>query len=127
MDYRGTIIEESLGDQSILRDLTILNTRVEAVTDRHKTPWLSQWTLHTIQVPEGEGAAVARRIQRAIDAMQPGSWYVDFKNDVEHFIIYKDKIFKIGRDDEAGYQAARTHGINLGIPEYQLDFSPGIA
>ena len=45
----------------------------------------------------------------------------------EHFIIYQDEIFKIRRDDPAGYQAARAHGIALGIPAYQLDFSPGIA
>ncbi len=124
MLYKGTVIEESLGDKSILKDLVILSTHIEVVTDEHRTPWLKQWTLHKIQVPAEQAGEMAERIQQAIDVTQPGSWYVDFKNEVDHFIIYKDKIFKVRRNDADGYAAAKSHGIGLGIPEHQVDFSP---
>jgi hypothetical protein len=52
MDYKGVIIEESLKDKSILKDVGILSTRVEEVTEEHETPWIDKWTLHTVEVAE---------------------------------------------------------------------------
>ena len=40
VDFKGVIIEESLGDVSVLKEVQILNTKVEQVTEKHKTPWL---------------------------------------------------------------------------------------
>ena len=34
----GDIIEESLTDRAVLSDVTILETRVELVTEYHRTP-----------------------------------------------------------------------------------------
>ena len=41
----GDIIEESLTDRSVLSEVTILETRVEPVTEYHRTLWLEQWTI----------------------------------------------------------------------------------
>ena len=38
MNYKGTIIEESLKNKEVLKDLDIVNTKVEAITERHRTP-----------------------------------------------------------------------------------------
>ncbi len=52
MNYKGVIIEESLQDTSVLDNVRILKTKVEPITPKHKTPWLKQWTLHTVEIPE---------------------------------------------------------------------------
>ncbi len=40
--FRGTIIEESLEDKSVLSKVKITSTRVEQVVEKHKTPWIKQ-------------------------------------------------------------------------------------
>ena len=55
------IIEESLIDASVLSEVKVVSTNVEEVTESHKTPWVSQWTMHTIQVPSDKAEIVAAR------------------------------------------------------------------
>lgn len=126
MDYQGTIIEESLNDSSILKDLTVLSTRVEPVTDRHKTPWLKQWTLHKVMVRENQAEKIAETISHLLDYGHKNAWYADYKNKKWHYIIFKNKIFQVARNDGRQYRKAKQYGINLGIPPYQVDFSPDI-
>src|SRR3989338_2128219 len=98
-NYKGYIIEESLSDKSVLKEINIISTRVEKVTDEHQTPWLSQWTLDTIYVSENEADNLAEKLSKALD---PGhGWYIDFRNDKYHFIIFKNKVFKIGRSKKS--------------------------
>ena len=126
MDYTGTIIEESLSDKSVLEGLNIVETKVEPITPEHKTPWLKQWTLHKITVDENEGASVADKLSRAIDQEHSHAWYADFKNDKWHYIIFKDKVFHVNRAEQEEYEQVKAYGVALGVPEYQLDFSPDI-
>lgn len=122
MNYEGVIIEESLKDASVLKDVTIISTKVEPITEEHKTPWLKQWTLHTIVIPEHDAQAMAEKISHALETRD--SWYADFKNDHIHFIIFRDQVFKVDRSKKKEYDAATKYGIEQGIPEYQVDFSP---
>ena len=70
----------------------------------------------------GQAGEVAERISRALD--REHDWYADFKNDKEHFIIYRDKVFHItDRSDKLQYDQATKYGILIGIPDYQVDFS----
>ena len=124
MSYRGTIIEESLQDKAILKEISILRTRVAKVTERDKTPWLEKWTLHTVEIPEEKAGEVAEELGQALESEH--SWYADFKNATHHYIIFRNKIFYIDRHNEEEYQQAREYGISLGIPKYQVDFSPDI-
>lgn len=124
MNYKGVIIEESLTNTSVLKDVVIEKTIVEPVTKDHATPWLKQWTLHTVLVPEETAEAIAEKVRQALDTEH--DWYADFKNDNTHYVIYRDKIFRIDRSKPEQYQAATGHGISLGIPDYQVDFSPDI-
>ncbi|OGM89112.1 hypothetical protein A2108_01935 [Candidatus Wolfebacteria bacterium GWA1_42_9] len=121
MNYEGVIIEESLEDKSVLKDVRILSTKVEPVTEKHKTPWLKQWTLHTVLIPEDEAEVIAERISGALDSEHP--WYADFKNDTTHFIIFRGKVFEVDRTKKEEYAAAMEYGISLGIPKYQVDFA----
>ena len=53
MNYIGIIIEESLKNKDFLKEVKILNTKIEQVTERHKTPWLKQWTLRAVEINAG--------------------------------------------------------------------------
>ena len=77
MNYTGVIIEESLEDASLLADVHVVKTNVESVTPKHKTPWLTKWTLHTIEIPEEKAEELATKISNAFDHDHP-HWYVDY-------------------------------------------------
>ena len=124
MDYKGVKIEESLENKDILKVVKILETKVEEVTEEHKTPWIKQWTLHTVEIPEDEVKDVAEKISKALDSKH--NWYADFKNDEYHYIIFRDEIFKVDRSKPEQYNGVTKYGKTLGIPNYQLDFSPHI-
>lgn len=123
MTFNGVIIEESLTDKSVLNDVDIISTKVEPVTEHHKTPWVKQWTLHTVEISEDKAADVAEEISKALD--KEHDWYADFKTDTEHYVIYTGKVFHItDRTDKKQYDEATEYGISIGIPDYQVDFSP---
>ena len=123
-DYRGVIIEESLENIELLKRVRIISTEVFPVTDAHQTPWLDQWTLHTLEVPEKDVGQVAEEISHHLEFEHNSSWYADFRNDTQHYVIFRDKIFLIDRSCQAQYDEAVEYGQSLGIPDYQLDFQP---
>jgi len=120
----GVVVEESLRDRRVLERLRIVSTEVEPVTDAHGTPWLRQWTLHTVEIADDEAAAVADLLS---DALAPDYWYADFRNQVYHYVVFPQKIFVVDRSAPEQYSPVVEHGLGLGIPDYQLDFSPAIA
>ncbi|MBI2267876.1 MAG: hypothetical protein HYU80_00305 [Candidatus Blackburnbacteria bacterium] len=122
MNYKGVIIEESLENKGILKDVKILETKVEEVVEEHKTPWIKQWTLHTVEIPENQAKDVAEKLSKILDSEH--NWYADFKNDSHHYIIFRDKVFYIDRKSKEQYDEAKRYGISLEIPEYQVDFAP---
>jgi hypothetical protein len=121
-NYQGTIIEESLENKDVLKKVKIISTKVEEVIEKHKTPWISQWTLHTVEISQDNAQAIAEEISQSLD--REHAWYADFKNDTHHYIIFRDKVFFIDRKSKEQYDAAKKYGISLGIPEYQVDFHP---
>jgi hypothetical protein len=125
-NYQGVIIEESLENKEVLKKVKIVLTKVEKVTNEHQTPWLSRWTLHTVEISAKEAKKIAKAISKSLDRGHDGSWYADFKNDTHHYIIFRDKIFYIERKNREQYDEAKRYGISLGIPEHQLDFHPKV-
>ena len=125
MNFTGVIIEESLTDKSVLDGVRIVSTTIEPVTEEHKTPWVKQWTIHDVEIPAVKTVEVAGKISKALDRKH--NWYADFKTDKEHFIIYHERVFHItNRSEKAQYDEATKYGISIGIPDYQVDFSPHI-
>ncbi len=125
-NFVGVIIEESLEDKEVLKKVKIIKTKMERVTKKHQTPWLKQWTLHTVEISENQSKTVAEELSRSLDSKHGGSWYADFKNDTHHYIIFRKKIFLIDRYSKEQYDKAKEYGISLGIPEYQVNFHPDI-
>lgn len=122
MNYRGVIIEESLTNKAILQKVRIISTKVERVTEKHETPWLTKWTLRTVEIPEDQAQEMAKAISQSLDYTNGTSWYADFKNDMNHYIIFQNKIFFIDRHSKAQYDEAKHYGLSLGIPAHQVDF-----
>ncbi len=121
--FVGIIIEESLEKKDVLKKVKILKTKVEEVTPKHHTPYLKQWTLHVVEIPEDQADKIAEELSKALESSH-GEWYADFKNDKIHYIIFRNKIFKIERTSKEQYDEAKKYGISLGIPDYQLTFNP---
>lgn len=122
MNYKGVIIEESLEKADVLKDVVVVETKVEPVTEEHKTPWIKQWTLHTVEIQENKADQVAEKLSEDLDKKH--EWYADYKNDQYHFIIYRGKVFKVDLNNPVLYKDAKQYGISVGIPEYQVDFAP---
>lgn len=123
-NYTGVIIEESLQKTAILERIKILKTEVEPVTLEHNTPHLTQWTMHTVEVLEDQSEEIAQIISQLLDRYH--NWYADFKNDAFHYVIFRGKVFKVNRHKPEEYKQVNSYGTSLGIPDYQLDFSPDI-
>jgi hypothetical protein len=124
MEYTGVIIEESLADTSVLRDVDVTSTEVEAVTSEHKTPWVKQWTLHAVSIEEYKASIVARNLSRSLDPEHV--WYADFKNDTHHYIVFRDKVFFVDRGSKEQYDKVIEYALSRGIPKYQVDFQPEV-
>jgi hypothetical protein len=122
--FTGIIIEESLKKKDILAKLKIVSTEVESVTEEHKTPWIKQWTMHTVEIPEDRADTVAKEISESLETAH--NWYADFKNPDFHYIIFGNKVFKVDRSKKEQYDEVVKYGVSLGIPDYQLDFSPAM-
>lgn len=123
-NYKGVIIEESLENKEILKKVKIISTKIEKVIEKHQTPWISQWTLHTVEISKDNAEEVAREISQSLD--QEHNWYADYKNDTHHYIIFRGKVFYIDRKSKTQYDEAKNYGISIGIPEYQVDFHPEV-
>ncbi len=120
--FTGTIILESLISPSIIDGLNVTNTEVETVTDSFGTPWLKQWTLKTVEIDDNKIEAIAEQISRSIDPAHANSWFADFANEAIHYVIFKDKVFKIDRTNPSNYTPAKQYAFSLGIPAHQLGF-----
>jgi len=124
MNYKGIIIEESLSDKSLLKELKIISTEIEEVTEAEQTPWLKKWTLYTVEIPDDQIVVMVEKISKALEGEHV--WYADFKNEKHHYIVFRGKIFKVDRNKPLEYEEAKKYGLSLGIPDYQLDLSPNI-
>jgi len=120
MDYKGVIIEESLIDSSIIKELTILQTEVAKTTARESNPWLDKWTLQTVQIPQDKIEIYLERLSKLIDTEHCSDWYCDFRNDKFHYVVFSNKAFKLNRKSKQDYLEMRNYAISIGLPEHQL-------
>lgn len=123
-NFIGVIINGGLEKKDVLKKVKIIKTRIEKVIKKHKTPWIKQWTLYTVEVSENQADTVAKDLSKSLDSKH--DWYADFKNNSHHYIVFRNKIFFIDRRSKEQYDEAKKYGISLGIPEYQVDFHPDI-
>lgn len=103
---KGTIVENSLKDKSILGEIKIDNTYQS-----------EDWILHDFWIDEN-------KVSRLSNCIAEGPWYIHLwepgKDDV--WVIFKDKTFKVKHSDKSTWARAVEFGKSIGIPEEQLDF-----
>lgn len=116
----GIVIEESLKNVSVLQKMRIISTNVVLVNGQHKTPWLTQWTMHSVEIPDEAVAEVVTAISSSFDNRD--NWYADFKSQREHYIVFPHKIFLVDRSKPENYREVIEYGLQKGIPAEQLDF-----
>ena len=104
--YKGTIIENSLEDKNILKDLKVT-----------KNYQIEDWILDDVLVTE-------EQIKNLGKYMNDGPWYMHFwqKGNDKVKVVFKDKIFMIDYSDKNTWNEAISHGKSRGISEEQLDF-----
>lgn len=104
--FKGTIIENSLNDSSILQSLKI-----------EKTWQDGSWTLHNVLVDEETALKIGSHLA-------DGPWYIHFwkTGDDNVLVVFKDKNFWIKYSDNSTWSEAVAYGKSIGIPEEQLDF-----
>lgn len=73
MDYKGVIIEESLTDRRIVDELEIVDTYIGKTTARESTPWVDQWTLQTVVIPNDKIDEYVDRLSKFIDKSHASS------------------------------------------------------
>ncbi len=103
---KGTIIENSLQDKSILKELNI-----------QRSYPLEDWILHDILIEESD-------VPKLSQYLADGPWYIHvWDSDTRKVIVvFKDKLFHLDYLNKATWREAIIHGKSMGIPEEQLDF-----
>jgi hypothetical protein len=104
--YKGTVIENSLGNKNILTEIQI-----------DKTWATGDWILYSVQLSESQ-------IPQLAASLNEGPWYIHLwqpgRDDIK--VIFKNKIFTIKSKDKSTWTEAINYGQSIGIPEEQLDF-----
>ncbi len=104
--FKGTIIENSLSDASVLQHLQV-----------EKTWQTGTWVLHDVLVTQEQITELAKHLA-------DGPWYMHFwkleQDEVQ--VVIKNKLFTVQHSDKSTWPEAVTYGKSLGIPEGQLDF-----
>ena len=104
MNYKGTIVEESLKDKSLIKKLKVLNSSVEGA-----------WHLYTIEVSEKE-------IEEISHSLNAQKWYAHFWKDQKVIVAFKDKIMRFEHSKKETWKPVVDYGLSIGIPKEQLDF-----
>lgn len=104
--YKGTIIENSLRDKSILNKVKI-----------EKTYQSDDWIIDDVFIAEHQIVELPKYIDN-------GPWYIHvWKPDTDEVkVIFKNAIFNIKFSDKSTWNEAVAYGKSIGIPEGQLTF-----
>ncbi len=111
IEYKGTIVEESLEDNRILNYIDIIDFRIS----KDENP-ADRLHLYTVKVTKDDIDKVSRYIKS-------GKWYMHFWNGNNIIAVFKDKVFEFKHDQKETWKDACDYGRSLGIPGEQLDFA----
>ncbi len=104
--YKGVIVEESLKDKTLLKNLNIIE--IEVSDD-------GEWHMYTVLVTQDF-------FERLSQNLDNGTWYAHFWKGRDVVAVFKDKIISFNFDDKSTWNKVLEYGRSLQIPEEQLDF-----
>ncbi|MDI6721050.1 MAG: hypothetical protein QMD85_01575 [Candidatus Aenigmarchaeota archaeon] len=108
LPYKGVIIEESLKDNSSLKEVETILT---------KTSRDGEWHLVTVKAWKKEIDLLEKNIK--------DRWYAHFWRGDEMIVIFENKKFIFSKNDDAARNDAVNYGIGIGIPREELTFPTG--
>jgi hypothetical protein len=116
--HTGVLIVESLRPECTLTvpEMVVHGIHRFATAD----PSTPVWTLLAIEVPDEHADSLAQQLKVALT---DGPWYADFGNATSHTVVFPGRVFTYAAGDSAGRRAAYDHGLSLGVPEQQLDWT----
>jgi hypothetical protein len=109
MKYRGIIIEESLIDNRILINFSIIKLHITATAKKS-----DQWHLFEVEVEENDIENISKQIIEG--------WYAHFWHGSEVIAAFANKIIKFDYFDKNTWNEVIEYGKKLNIPPEQLDF-----
>ncbi|MFC1733934.1 hypothetical protein ACFL6I_26835 [candidate division KSB1 bacterium] len=111
-DYKGTIIKESLTDDSILNQLEVIREWTEEDQDSSE----GVWHLYTVLVSKDDISTIQPYLKRE------EGWYTHFWKENNVIVVFRDKTFEIDSTDKSTWKDAVDYGLSVGVPIEQLDF-----
>lgn len=117
----GTMIAESLRVGATLDDLGIVVRQVRRFRVQNAPEYQpAVWTTMEFEAADEDAEKLAKTLEASLD--EPG-WYVNYSTATETFVVFPGKVFRYPRGDQEGRATAQAHGLGLGVPEAQLDWS----
>jgi len=110
--YHGIIIEEGLGDRSVLAGMRILGSKRAGT-----------WTLLKVDVDEARIEELIGLVQKNLRIEKGVPFYAHFYRRGELIVVFPEKIFHL-KPDKVTWKSAVNYGKSKGIPEEELDFKP---
>lgn len=116
--HTGVLIVESLRPECTLTVPGMVVNGIHRFASAD--PLTPVWTLLDIEVPDDQAESLARQLETALT---DGPWYADYGNGTSHTVVFPGRVFTYTAGDSTGRRAAHDHGLSLGVPEHQLDWT----
>lgn len=115
--YEGTLIKESVTDDSIIDYMKVHKMELWNTGGKPK-----YWTVLFFTSDKKEFPELISKVMVA-DPEKGGNWFVDFKAGNEKYIVFRDKVLKyhIGNQTEKDYVCGECR--KLGITEKEMNWS----
>jgi len=111
-DFHGIVVEESLRDPSILKEVEILGRKKGTA-----------WTLLRIGIEGVDSCRVFERIRQNLKIEDGVPFYAHFYRRGELIVVFPERTFRL-TPEKGTWAPAVTYGRSVGIPADQLDFLP---
>ena len=113
--WKGVIIEESLGDKSLLSLVKIISSRQTTLENESERGVL---TFHSIELDDSNLDEFIETAQKSIK----DSFYIHICKDNEMIVIFRNKVFRFSLDNSEELNETREYGISVGILKEQMPF-----
>ena len=115
--FEGTLIKESIEDDSVIDYMNIHKIELWNVGDNPK-----YWTVLSFTSDRKDFPELISKVMIS-DTDRGGNWFVDFKSGNEKYIVFRNKVLKynIGDKDEKDYVCAECR--KMGISDEEMNWS----
>lgn len=113
----GLLLLESLSDTYVLDLIHVTKTETWQVNNAepYQPP---TWTAISFEADDSQADAIANTFSQALKK----GWYINASTMTHVYVVFPNRAFKYLKGDINERQAAKGHGLSLGIPEHQLDW-----